>query len=135
MKRMNLIRAALFAVFAFMGTVSLSAQNWLPAPAAIPVIQNELQLLNQVPVPSPGTLMTSSQQVSDQYAKSGCPDCTLKSIKVRMLEMSAEQIKQGVDTGTAVQDVRAQMIVGAANNAVLLTNISASYNYMQSILQ
>ena len=134
MKRMNLIRAALFAVFAFMGTVSLSAQQWLPAPQAIVVITNELDNLANPPAVSPGSTLISKQQLSDVYAKSGCTDCLLRSVKRLFLEQTLQQIKLGSDTGVAVESVRAEMIAKSNGNATLLANIQTAYQYMDSIL-
>lgn len=132
---MNLIRAALFAVFAFMGTVSLSAQqNWLPAPQAIVVMTNELNNLANPPAPSPGSTLITKQQLSEQYAKSGCQDCLLRSVKEQFLLLSLKEIKLGADTGSAVESVRAMMIANANNNANLLATIQTAYQYMDSIL-
>lgn len=135
MKRMNLIRAALFAVFAFMGTVSLSAQqNWLPPAQAIVVINNELELIAEPPAPTPTTVITSQQQLLEERAMVGCDGCLQRSVKYHFLELSLIQIKSGVDTGNAVEGVRAQMIGNANGNATLLTNIQTAYEYMQNVL-
>ena len=136
MKRMNLIRAALFAVFAFMGTLSLSAQGWLPPAAAIVKINTELELLNEPPVPVAGNGGTiSKQQNSDKYAKSGgCADCTVNAVKKAFLELSALRIKQGMDTGVAVNEVRALMVADAGNNLAMLNAIQTAYVYMEFIL-
>jgi hypothetical protein len=132
---MNLIRAALFAVFAFMGTVSLSAQNWLPPAAAIPVINAELDVLKNVPMPTTGSTLMSQQQLSDENAKSGgCTDCLLRNVKISMMEMTLVEIKQGADTGTAVEGVRTLMISAANNTPSVLTAINDAYQYMDSIL-
>lgn len=134
MKRMNLIRAALFAVFAFMGTVSLSAQNWLPAPQAIVVMTNELNNLSNPPAPSPGSTLTTKQQLSEEYAKSGCQDCLLRSVKQQFLILALKEVKLGSDTGAAVESARAYMIQNANGNANLLATIQTAYQYMDSIL-
>jgi len=137
MKRMNLIRAALFAVFAFMGTLSLSAQGWLPAQQAIVVINAELELLSEPPVPVAGNNGTiSKQQNSDKYAKSGlgCSDCQLHAVKTAFLELSLLRIKQGMDTGDAVNEVRALMISGSGNNLAMLNTIQTAYVFMELIL-
>jgi hypothetical protein len=137
MKRMNLIRATLLAVFAFMGTVSLSAQqqNWLPAPQAIVVITNELDNLANPPAPpSTGGTIQSKQQISDAVAKSGCQDCMLHAVKEQFLFLTLKELKQGVDTGAAVESVRALMIQGSNNNGPLLATIQTAYQYMDSIL-
>jgi len=135
MKRMNLIRAALFAVFAFMGTVSLSAQqNWLPPAQAIVVINNELDQIAEPPVPTPTSIITSKQSVLEEKAMVGCDGCLQKSVKFHFLELTLLQIKSGVDTGAAVESVRAQMIGNANGNATLLTNIQTAYEYMQNVL-
>jgi hypothetical protein len=136
MKRMNLIRTVLIAVVAFMGTVSLSAQQgWLPAPQAIVVITNELDNLANPPAPpSAGSTLTSKQQMTDVYAKSGCTDCLQRSVKRLFLEQTLQEIKLGSDTGAAVESVRAYMIANTNGNATLLTNIQTAYQYMESIL-
>ncbi|MBL7807806.1 MAG: hypothetical protein JNN28_08340 [Saprospiraceae bacterium] len=135
MKRMNLIRAALLAVFAFMGTVSLSAQqNWLPAPQAMVVITNELNNLANPPAPSTGTTLQTKQQVTEAYAKSGCTDCMLHSVKEQFLLLTLKEIKLGADTGAAVESVRALMIQHSNGNGPLLATIQTAYQYMDSIL-
>lgn len=134
---MNLIRATLLAVFAFMGTVSLSAQqNWLPAPQAIVVITNELDNLANPPAPpASGGTIQSKQQLSDQFAKSGCQDCMLHAVKEQFLFLTLKELKSGVtDTGAAVESVRALMIQGSNNNGPLLSTIQTAYQYMDSIL-
>lgn len=132
---MNLIRAALFAVFAFMGSVSLSAQQgWLPAPQAIVVITNELNTLATPPALSAGNTLTSKQQLSNVYAKSDCPNCLLRKVKQVFLERTLAEIKLGADTGTAVESVRVFLIQNANNNADVLNNIQAAYVYMETIL-
>lgn len=135
MKRMNLIRAALFAVFAFMGTVSLSAQqNWLPAPQAIVVLSNELNNLGNPPAPSTGNTLQTKQQATDAFAKSGCTDCMLRAVKEQFILLTLKEIKLGADTGSAVESVRALMISGSNGNAQLLATIQTAYQYMDSIL-
>jgi hypothetical protein len=136
MKRMNLIRAALFAVFAFMGTLSLSAQTWLPPAQAIVVLNAELVALqNEPPVPpAPAGVASSSQQLNDQNAKSGCADCMLKAVKKSFMEMSLLRIKQGTDTQVAVTEVRTIMIGAANNNAQLLSTIQSGFVFMNDIL-
>lgn len=132
---MNLIRAALLAVFAFMGTVSLSAQqNWLPAPQAMVVITNELDNLANPPAPSTGTTLQTKQQVTEAYAKSGCTDCILHSVKEQFLLLTLKEIKLGAETGPAVESVRALMIQHSNGNAPLLATIQTAYQYMDSIL-
>ena len=53
MKRMKFIHVALFAVMTFMGSISLSAQQWLPPAQAQVVIVDALNQLN-APAPTPG---------------------------------------------------------------------------------
>lgn len=136
MKRMNLIRAALFAVFAFMGTVSLSAQqSWLDPAPAIVVINNELAILAQPPAPSPtGGTLISKQQLLEQNAKSGCTDCLLKGVKYQFLTRTLLRIKSGESTGPAVEAVRGEMIQFSNGNANLLATIQQAYEYMTVIL-
>ncbi len=134
---MNLIRAALFAVFAFMGTISLSAQqNWLPPAQAIVVINQQLDLLSEPFVPAPTASFSTKEQLIEQNAKSGvgCSDCSLRAVKEAYLTLTLLRIKQGMDTGTAVEEVRALMISGSGNNAALLVSIQNGYAYMDSIL-
>jgi hypothetical protein len=136
MKRMNLIRVALFAVFAFMGTLSLSAQTWLPPAQAIVKLNTELAALqNEQPTsPTPPGVASSQQQMSDMNAKSGCADCMLKAVKKSFMEMSLVRIKEGADTGVAVTEVRTVMINAANNNAQLLSTIQSGFVFMNSIL-
>ena len=133
---MNLIRAALFAVFAFMGTLSLSAQTWLPPAQAIVVLNAELAALqNEPPVPPASSgVATSQQQLNDQQAKSGCTDCTLKSAKQSFMELSLLRIKQGMDTGQAVTEVRTFLIDSANNNAQALSIVQSAFVFMNDIL-
>ena len=132
---MNLIRAALFAVFAFMGTLSLSAQqNWLPPAQAIVVINNELEAIAEPPAPAPTTVITSQQQLLEEKAMVGCDGCLQTSVRYHFLKGTLIQIKSGVDTGDAVESVRAQMISGSNNNATLLANIQTAYEFMQNVL-
>lgn len=137
MKRMNLIRAALFAVFAFMGTISLSAQqSWLPPASAIVVITNELDQLQEPFVPAPTSSFTTKQQIIEENAKSGvgCSDCQLRAVKEQFLMLTLLRLKQGMDTGAAVEEVRALMISGSGNNASMLAAIQSGYQYMDSVL-
>ncbi len=133
---MNLIRAALFAVFAFMGTLSLSAQTWLPPAQAIVVLNTELAALqNEQPTPpAMSGVATSQQQANDQKAKSGCTDCTLSSAKKSFMELSLLRIKQGMDTGAAVTEVRAFLISSANNNASALSIVQSAFVFMNDIL-
>lgn len=134
---MNLIRAALFAVFAFMGTISLSAQqNWLPPAQAIVVINQQLDLLSEPFVPTPQASLSTKELLIEQNAKSGvgCSDCSLRAVKEAYLTLTLLRIKQGMDTGQAVEEVRALMIGGSGNNAAMLVSIQNGYVYMDSIL-
>ncbi len=133
---MNLIRAALFAVFAFMGTLSLSAQTWLPPAQAIVVLNAELVALQNEPPTPPASsgVATSQQQANDQQAQSGCTDCTLKSAKQSFMELSLLRIKQGMDTGAAVTEVRTFLISAANNNAQALSTVQSAFVFMNDIL-
>lgn len=132
---MNLIRAALFAVFAFMGTYSLSAQqNWLPPAQAAVVLENALIQLHEVPAPVPSAGLTTKQAILEQNAKSGCTDCLLKSVKSYFATNVMDLLKQGTDTGDAVEQVRATMITNANGNPTGLNAIQAAYEWMQQIL-
>lgn len=132
---MNLIRAALFAVLAFMGTISLSAQqSWLPPAQAIIVIENELnQLHGQIDVPAASGLQPKSV-ILENYVRVGCPDCMLKSVKRRFLLLTAQRIKLGMETGQAVEEVRALFISESHGNPTFLSNIQLAYEYMAVIL-
>jgi hypothetical protein len=137
MKRMNFIRVALFAVFAFMGTISLSAQqNWLPPAAAIVVITNELDQMNDLPAPTPTNVIGTQQQVLDQNAKSSfnCSACAERSIREAYLMETLLRLKSGMDTGASVEEVRTMMITGVNNNASMLSAIQSGYLYMDTIL-
>ena len=135
---MNFIRVALFAVFAFMGTISLSAQqNWLPPAAAIVVITNELdQMQNDLPVPQPTNVIGNSQPVLDQNAKSGfnCSACAARAVREAFLMETLLRLKSGGDTGVSVEEVRTMMIAGSNNNASMLSAIQTGYLYMDTIL-
>jgi len=135
---MNFIRVALLAVFAFMGTISLSAQqNWLPPAAAIVVITNELdQMNNDLPVPTPTNVIGTQQQVLDQNAKSSfnCSACAERSVREVYLMETLLRLKSGMDTGASVEEVRTMMITGANNNASMLSAIQSGYLYMDTIL-
>ena len=133
MKRMNLIRVALLAVFAFMGTISLSAQNgWLPPAPAVVVISNQLTQLQDGPTK---TAPSQGATIQSDLATNGCTDCFLNSVKVQYLNLTLLKLKEGAsDTGTAVQDVRAFMISKANNNATMLNTIQQGFTYMESIL-
>lgn len=136
---MNLIRAALFAVFAFMGSLSLSAQqNWLPPAQAIVVLNDQLaQLQSEPPTPVNGNGGSiTKQQVIEARAKSGlgCSDCQVRAVKEAFITLTLLRIKSGMDTGDAVEEVRALMIGGAGNNATMLSTIQSVYLYMQNIL-
>lgn len=134
---MNLIRVALFAVFAFMGTFSLSAQNgWLPPAQAIVVLNNELNLLFEPPVPSPTNGVSSKEEVLQRHAVSGvgCSDCQIRAIKEAFIMESLLRIKQGMETGPAVDEVRSLFITAANNNLSMLNSIQTVYVYMETIL-
>ena len=134
---MNFIRVALFAVFAFMGTISLSAQSWLPPAAAIVVITNELdQMNNDLPVPQPSNVIGNQQQVLDENAKSAfnCSACAERAVREAYLMETLLRLKSGQDTGASVEEVRTMMITGSGNNASMLSAIQSGYLYMDTIL-
>lgn len=136
MKRMNFIRVALFAVFAFMGTISLSAQTWLPPAAAIVVITNELDQLNDLPVPTPTNVIGTSQQVQEQNAQSGlnCSACAEKAVREAYLTLTLLRLKSGMDTGASVEEVRSLMVSGSGNSPSMLSAIQSGFLYMDNIL-
>jgi hypothetical protein len=136
MKRMNFIRVALFAVFAFMGTISLSAQSWLPPAQAIVALNQQLDILSEPPVPNQpaGNVIATQDAFLEANAKSGCPNCELKSVKYHFAKWTLQRIKSGTDTGAAVEEVRAFMISNANNNVSVLGTIQAGYVWMDSIL-
>lgn len=135
MKRMVIIRGVLFAVFAFMGTLSLSAQNWLPAPQAATVLMTEIGKLKEVPAPpTSATGMAPKEIILDQHAKTGCTTCKSDAVKVMFLERVLLNIKLGDDTGTAVIKVRDELITNANGNAGLLDLVNEAYQYAVSKL-
>ncbi len=133
---MILIRAALFVVCAFMGTMSLSAQTWTSVPQAKQNIQSELFLLSQVPsIPPQPVAGTQQADMVRQYSSHGCPDCFLKQIKKEFLQRTQRKLILGAtDVGVAVEEVRAGLVGGAAGNPELLATIQQVYLYMDSIL-
>lgn len=134
---MVIIRGVLFAVFAFMGTLSLSAQNWHPAPLAASVILNEIDKLNQVPAPPVVSGLAPKQVVSNQkdpHAQSGCATCKTDAVKKMFLERVLLNIKLGDDTGTAVLKVRDELIANAGNSSALLTLVNEAYLFAVSKL-
>ena len=131
MKRMNLIRVALFAVMTFVGTISLSAQNWLPPAQAEVVISNELAVLAEPPAaPAPTASIQTKQEMLANFAKLGCSDCELKGVKYQFLTQTMHRIHGGMTTGDAVADVRAFLIANANNNAHVLNLIQQAYEFM-----
>jgi hypothetical protein len=135
MKRMNLIRVALFAVFAFMGSISLSAQSWLPPATALVVYTNALNDLDAPPSsPAPsGNSVSSKQTVLGEFASSplNCSNCALNSVKVQYLKMTIQRLKEGMDTQAAVNEVRGIMLNGM-NNIPMISAIQSGYAYMGS---
>ena len=131
---MILIRATLFAVFAFMGTISLSAQNWFPPATALVVLQTEYDLLQipSAPTAPTGNSLSTKEQLVELNAKSNgqCSNCMLHAVKEQFVFLTLLEIKHGSDTGAAVATVRAQMINSANNTAGLLTAIQQAYDYM-----
>ena len=134
---MNLIRAALFAVLAFMGTISLSAQVVWKSPAqAKEVIQTELNVLNAPPsIPAPILGMQESE-MSLQYARNSCPDCMVLKFKKEFMKMTLLKLLEGAnDTGAAVQEVRAVFMNAAGTNQSALANVQTTYLYIQEKLK
>jgi hypothetical protein len=134
MKRMNLIHGVLVAVLTFMGTVSLSAQNWLPAAQAANVIASELNVLEGQPAPQPAAGFTTKQQVYGAKAAAGCPSCVLNHAKILYLKLVMVKLKNGTDTGTAVNEVRTQMLNNANNNAQLIQTVQNAYEFVLGLL-
>ena len=130
MKRMNLVHGALVVVLTFMGTFSLSAQNWLPSVQAVAVIANELAVLAEAPTPVPSAGITTKQQMSEQNAKIGCTDCLLTNVKYQFLQLALVKIKEGTATGTAVQEVYQLMLGKSNNNPTMISTIQQAYEFM-----
>lgn len=132
---MNLIHGALFAVLTFMGSISLSAQNWFPPAQAAIVIEAQLNVLSEPPaLVSPSQSLITKQQISSQNAQLGCPDCLSKNVKYLFLKLVIERLKNGEETGEAVGAVRSQMISNSNNNATMLATIQSTYEYILGIL-
>lgn len=101
------------------------------------VLQTQYDQLNEPPVPVAGNGGTiSKQQNIEKYAKSGlgCSDCQILAVKKAFVELSLLRIKQGMDTGVAVDEVRALMIAGSGNNLAMLNTIQTAYVWMELIL-
>ena len=94
MKRMNLIHGVLVALFAFMGSVSLSAQNYYPNPQAAGIVIAEMTALSS---PTKGTPSNTGTMVA--------PNEAIQSLKVTMLQMVLIELKQGVPTSNAIETV------------------------------
>jgi len=137
MKRMNLIRAALFAVCAFMGTMSLSAQVVWKSPAqAKEIIQTELNVLHAPPTPPALVLGTQQAEMSLQYARNSCPDCMVLKFKQEFMKRTLLKLLEGgTDTGVAVQEVRAVFINAAGTNQPVLAAVQTTYLYIQEKLK
>ena len=131
---MNLIRAALFIVCAFMGMISLSAQTWGTVAKAKETVQTELFLLAQMPsVPAQPVPGTQQAAMVRQYSSHGCPDCFLKQIKREFLQRTQRKLILGAtDVGVAVEEVRTELTAVAVNNPELLATIQQVYIYMDS---
>ena len=97
MKRMNLIHGVLVALFAFMGSVSLSAQTFYPSSQAAGIISTELTALAS---PAKGTPTTGTIVA---------PNGALQSLKVTMLQMVMVELKKGAATGDAIETVFGQV--------------------------
>lgn len=98
MKRMNLIHGVLVALFAFMGSVSLSAQTFYPSSQAAGIISTELTALAS---PTKGTPSNTGTIVA--------PNATIQSLKVTMLQMVMLELKKGAATGDAIETVFGQV--------------------------
>lgn len=132
MKRTNLIRAAFFALAVFMGT-ALSAQgNWLPSDQAIVTIDAALAQLNELPTKSgglqPGQQVSASGAAAQERQKTNCPDCLGNIVKSRFLTLVAEQIKGGVEVGTAVSNVRSMMLQNLPSNNSMTSQMQGHVN-------
>lgn len=133
---MNLIRVALFAVFAFMGSISLSAQqNWYPPAQALVVYTDALNQLSAPPASpaSGGNTVSSKQTVLGDYASSplNCSNCAQNAVRVAYLKETILRLKQGMDTHDAVLEVRAMMLNGMTN-LPMISAIQSGYSYMGS---
>ena len=133
---MNLIHGALLVVLTFMGTMTLSAQNWYQPPAAaIAIDQAITTLAAEAPTPPANSgSMTTKQNVFGEYAKVGCNNCQARAVKLQYLKMTMLKLKEGVPTGTAVEEVKAQMLGMAGNHQQLLSLINSTYLYMVDLL-
>lgn len=136
MKRMNFIRIALFAVLTFMGTISLSAQNWVPPATAIVDINGALDQLHVPQVaPTKATPTNINTPAVMQNAMVGeCANCTLTSVKIAFLEQVLLKVKQGGDVGVSVDEVKTMFIGGANNEPSLLGAINTSYIFVVDLL-
>jgi hypothetical protein len=134
MKRMNLIHGALLVVMTFMGSLSLSAQSWLPPAQAAVVITNELNGLDVQPAPTPAAGVSSKKDILAKNAAVGCADCQEKHVKKQYLRMVAAKLKNGVATGTAVEEVRTEMLNNAGNNVSLIQNVQNVYEFVVGLL-
>jgi hypothetical protein len=99
MKRMNFIHGVLFALFAFLGSVSLSAQTFYSNGQAAAAIVTELTALSQPPTKA---LPTVSGNMS-------VTDPAFTSLKVTVLELVMLELKKGVPTGDAIENVFSQL--------------------------
>ena len=136
MKRMNLIHGLLFAVLTFMGSISLSAQAWLPPADAVPAISQALDVLEQ-PMQSPTKSVGSfnSLPTSGPAGKTaGCAECTDRAVKIAFLTQTGLRIKQGMPTGQAVDEVHALLIGGANGTPSLLASIATAYAFVVDLL-
>lgn len=134
---MILIRAALFAVFAFMGSISLSAQGaWVLPAQAKQILVTEMQTLNAPPSPPAPVIGVLQEVQMQQYAKNtGCPDCFLNKIKKEFLKRTYLKLQTGgTDTGVAVEAVRTELNNAAFGKPTVLATINDAYIYMQGIL-
>lgn len=134
---MILIRAALFAVFAFMGSISLSAQGVWKSPAqAKEVIVTELNVLNAPPSLPTFVQGMDQEALSLQYASRNCTDCMVTRFKKEFLKMTLIKLNTGAnDTGAAVQEVRARFLTAAASNAPVVAAVNTTYQYIQDKLK
>ena len=116
---MNLIHGVLFVLFAFVGTFSLSAQNFYPNPQAAGVVVAELNALS---VPSKAGQATFSQTNTGQPVQSSTVDQNnLTPLKIAVLQLIIVELKNGVPTGDAIENVFGQLPASGARATKLAT--------------
>ena len=133
---MKFIHVALFAAMTFMGSISLSAQQWLPPAQAQVVIVDALNQLN-APAPTPGKVpgkFISSTNSGPNGKTAGCTDCTLTAVKKAFLLQTLDRIHHGLPVGDAVNEVHLMMINGANGTPSLLSAIEDAHDYVVDLL-